>query len=383
MVSNYLQSVEQNREDMLRFFEELHSFPELGYEEKETSEKLARMLESAGFEVERNVGGTTGVIGTLRGKEPGVVLAIRSDMDALPIEEKSGHPNPSRNPGVMHACGHDAHMTIVLYTALIAARTGIRRGTLKVVFQPAEELLTGALSMLKSGSLEDVEEMVGLHLRPIQEAKLGEASPSLIHGSAYMVTVSVEGKSAHGARPHLGVNAADAAALIVQNINSIRVDPRVSHSFKTTSITAGGKAPNIIPESATLTVDVRAQSNDTMKDILEKIENAVLAGAQAVGAKGVLEKVFGVPSPEYDEKLVGEMRIAIEEVLGNSLPPIVSPGAEDFHYYATEGKIRTAYMALGANLEPGLHSEKMRFDPEAIITGTKIMTTLVAGKLID
>jgi len=105
MTDKYLQSVEKYREEMLRFFGELHSFPELGYEEKETSEKLARSLESAGFEVERNVGGTTGVIGTLRGKEPGVVLAIRSDMDALPIEEKSGHPNPSRNPGVMHAVG--------------------------------------------------------------------------------------------------------------------------------------------------------------------------------------------------------------------------------------------------------------------------------------
>lgn len=376
-------SVEEKYEEMLRFCDELHSFPELGYEEKVTSEKLADRLESAGFEVKRNVGGTTGVIGTLRGKEPGTTFAIRADMDALPIEEKSGHPHSSRNPGVMHACGHDAHMTIVLYTAIIAAKVGISRGILKVVFQPAEELLTGATSMLKSGELDDVEEMVGLHLRPIQEAKLGEASPSLIHGSAYMVTAEIEGKSAHGARPHLGVNAADAAALIVQNVNAIRVDPRVSHSFKVTSIAAGGKASNIIPESATLIIDVRAQNNDTMKEILGKIGNAVVSGAQAVEAKGVLKKVSGVPSPEYDEALVKEMKVAIERVLGKSLPPIVTPGAEDFHFYATEGRIKTAYMALGANLEPGLHSESMRFDPEALLIGTKIMTALVAAKMID
>lgn len=382
MQNNNFEKVEKKREEMLAFCDELHSFPELGFKEEKTSEKLARVLESEGFKVERHVSGATGVIGTLKGEEPGPIFALRADMDALPIDESSGHPHSSQNLGVMHACGHDAHMTIVLYAAILAARTGIKRGTLKVVFQPAEELLTGALSMLKSGLLDDVEEMIGLHLRPIQEAKLGEASPALVHGSAYVVTAGVEGRSAHGARPHLGINAADAAASIVQNINAIRVDPRVSHSFKTTSITAGGKATNIIPESARLVVDVRAQNNETMNEILGKIENAVITGAQSVGAKGVLEKVVGVPSPEYDEKLIEEARLAIEEVLGKSLPPIVTPGAEDFHFYATEGKIRTAYIALGANLEPGLHNEKMRFDPEAIIIGTKILSALLMKKMV-
>lgn len=382
MLDDILKKVEAKREEIFAFSDELHSFPELGYKEEKTAAKLASALEAAGFSVERNVGGCTGVIGTLKGSEPGPVFAVRADMDALPIQEDSGHPHSSQNPGVMHACGHDAHMTIVLYASILAAQAGIRKGTLKVVFQPAEELLTGALSILKSGLVSDVDEMVGLHLRPIQEARLGEASPALMHGSAYVVRAAIEGKSAHGARPHLGINSADAAAAVVGCINAVRVDPRVSHSFKTTSIIAGGKASNIIPESAQLVIDVRAQNNETMKEILEKLETAVVHGALAVGAKGVIESVQGTPSAEYNDDLVEEVRQTICEVLGSSLPAIVSPGAEDFHFYATEGKIKTAYIGLGADLEPGLHSEKMRYNPEALIIGAKILTALLTKKLL-
>lgn len=382
MLNDLLKKVEAKRDEIFAFSDELHSFPELGYKEEKTAARLAAALEAAGFSVETNVGGCTGVIGTLKGGEPGPIFAMRADMDALPIEEDSGHPHSSKNPGVMHACGHDAHMTIVLHAAILAAQAGIRKGTLKVIFQPAEELLTGALSILKSGLVSDVDEMVGLHLRPIQEARLGEASPALMHGSAYVVRAAIEGKSSHGARPHLGINSADAAAAVVGCINAVRVDPRVSHSFKTTSILAGGKASNIIPESAKLVIDVRAQNNETMKEILEKLETAVVHGAQAVGARGVIESVQGTPSAEYNDGLVEEVRQAICEVLGSSLPAIVSPGAEDFHFYATEGKIKTAYIGLGADLEPGLHSEKMRYNPEALITGTKILVALLSKKML-
>lgn len=382
MLSRLFNEVEANRDNIFDTFNELHSFPELGYEEEKTAGKLADILEAEGFSVERRVGGTTGVIGTLKGSAPGPVFALRADMDALPIDEDSGHPFSSQNRGVMHACGHDAHSTIVLFAALIAARAGVAMGTLKAVFQPAEELLTGALSMLKSGLLADVDEMAGLHLRPIQEARLGEASPALMHGSSYVVNIAVEGQSAHGARPHLGINAVDGAAAIVNAINAIRVDARVSHSFKTTSIIAGGKASNIIPDSAKMVVDVRAQTNETMKEILEKIEQAAVYGAKSVGATASVESMKGVPAAEYNPGLTEEMRLAIEDVLGSSLPPIVSPGGEDFHFFATEGKIKTAYMALGADLEPGLHSEKMRFNPEALITGTKILCALLARKML-
>lgn len=156
MLKKLLNEAEAGRDRILSFFNDLHSFPELGFEEERTAAKLADALEAEGFTVERNVGGTTGVIGTLKGRSPGPVFALRADMDALPIDEDSGHPFSSQNRGVMHAYGPDAHSTIVLFAALFAARAGIARGTLKVLFQPAEELLTGALSMLKSGRLSDV-----------------------------------------------------------------------------------------------------------------------------------------------------------------------------------------------------------------------------------
>lgn len=131
-----------------------------------------------------------------------------------------------------------------------------------------------------------------------------------------------------------------------------------------------------------MVVDVRAQTNETMQEILEKIDRASEYGAKSVGATAAIESTKGVPAAEYDPALTEEMRLAIEDVLGSSLPPIVSPGGEDFHFFATEGKIKTAYLALGADLEPGLHSEKMRFDPEALIIGTKILCALLARKVL-
>ncbi|MFZ5943075.1 MAG: amidohydrolase [Bacillota bacterium] len=361
-------------EEIIKVYEKLHSMPELGMEEKETANYLAQSLEEKGFKVYRNAGNSTGVVGVFKGEEPGPVVALRADMDALPFTIDG-------NLKVIHACGHDANCTMVLMAALEAAQRGIGRGSLKIVFQPAEETLQGAKLILNSGFVDDVEEMYGIHLRPIQEAKLGEATPALCHGSAYVIKAQIKGKAAHGARPHLGINVIDAAANIVHAINAIRVNPVVPHSIKTTKLAAGGEAFNIIPDTAHLVFDLRAQSNQLMELLIEKTVNAVQNGAASIGAEAEVEILGGVPGADYHHELVENAQKAIQQVLGKSLGPVLTPGGEDFHFYARQGKIKTAYIGLGADLEPGLHHQDMSFNLEALNHGVEILNTLIKDRL--
>jgi amidohydrolase len=373
--ANHLkETISENRAEIFAVFHELHAMPELGMEEVRTSAYLADSLERSGFTVERGVSGSTGIVGTLRGEEKGPVVALRADMDALPFTIDGEQRN-------IHACGHDANCTMVLMAALTLVRIGIKKGTLKIVFQPAEETLKGARVMIASGLLRDIDALFGIHLRPIQEARLGQATPALYHGSSYLMTAKITGVAAHGARPHLGVNSIDAAAAVVNGINAIRLDPSVPYSVKTTRLWAGGPAHNVIPETAEMTFDLRAQTNDAMEQLLEKTENVVRSCAESFGAKGEILSREGVPAAEYDQELIQEAKQAIEDTLGTALDPMSTPGGEDFHFYSTEGKIRTAYIGLGADLRPGLHHPEMSFDEEALVHGTRILTAIVKNRL--
>ena len=161
---------------VLATYDALHAMPEVGFAEFKTSAWLAEKIAAAGFSVTTGVGGT-GIVAVLKGKEPGPVVALRADMDALE------HVVDGKDVCV-HSCGHDAHCTMVLSAAQELAATGITRGTLKILFQPAEEKLFGATRMIEAGALDDVDVVLGIHLRPIQEAKTGQATPALYHGSS-------------------------------------------------------------------------------------------------------------------------------------------------------------------------------------------------------
>lgn len=358
----------------------LHEAPELGMKEVNTAAVLADMLQKAGYEVHVGAEGCPAVIGTLRGTEPGQVIALRADMDALPMTETSGVPWASKVPGVAHTCGHDANMTMVLFAAKAVAAAGLRRGTLKIVFQPGEEVFGGALAIVRSGLVKDVEEMVGVHLRPGSEAKLGEATPAAHHGASRMVRMKIRGKASHGARPHLGINAVDVGVNIVNAIYSIHMDPAVSHSAKVTQFISHGTAANIVPAEVDLSFDVRSRTNSLMAEFMPRIETVARAVAEAFGAEITIQH-GGVVAAEYDAAVIASLRSSIEAVLGSSLPEYAMPGGEDFHFFATEGGIRTAYMGLGANLEPGLHNGDMHFDLDALPLGAKILSHYVGSKL--
>ena len=349
-------------------YDALHAMPEVAFAEHRTSAWLAEKVKAAGFIVMTGVGGT-GIVATLKGKEPGPTVALRADMDALAYTVNG-------EDVCVHSCGHDAHSSMVLTAAEELAKADIRRGTLKILFQPAEETVLGALKMIEAGALDDVDVVIGIHLRPIQEAKTGQATPALYHGSSYIMEATINGRTAHGARPHLGINAIDAAAAVVNAVNAIHLNPVVPWTCKVTKLHAGGAALNVIPDKAEMALDLRTQQNAAMDALLDKAEKAIKAGAATVGATAETTVKGGVPGAEYHPEIIELARDAIRAVLGEQglLDPIVTPGGEDFHNFVkARPKVKAGYVGLGCNLSPGLHDPTMKFDRSAMIHGTNIL----------
>lgn len=351
----------------------LHSIPEIGCNEYKTSKFIGQELKKFGYKVVEGIA-NTGIIASIESQVKGPVLAIRADMDALEFEIEGKKLN-------IHACGHDANSSMVLAAAKEVAKAGISKGKIVFIFQPAEEILGGAREIAKSGVIDDVEEIVGIHLRPIQEAKLGEATPALYHGASKTIKVRVKGLASHGARPHLGVNTIDAAVLAINAVNAIKVDPRVPHSAKVTKITTAGSSYNVIPDTTNMVLDIRAQTNEVMKELVEKIVKAINTGVEAVGAKAEVEVGTGVPAAEYNDEMINISKEAITEVLGSALEPIVTPGGEDFHFYTKLLNVKSSYIGLGANLVPGLHHPEMKFDLKALEYGKEILEKIVLRRL--
>ena len=356
----------------LRYFQALHKMPELSGQEKETSHYIARQLRSFGLEVKCDIEGSTAVAATLRGSQPGPVLALRADMDALPFVGEDG------SPCAIHACGHDAHSAMLLATAQrIAAEGVLPRGEIRFIFQPAEELATGAKMLLKSGILEGVDGIVGIHLRSRQEAELHEATPCLCHGATGLLRARILGSNAHAAQPHQGINAIDAAALAVMSINAVRVDPQIPHSAKVTGITSHGSAVNIIPAEADLSVDLRAQTNPVMQQLLEKVSDAMHAAAACIGASAELGAPSVTAAAEPDSRMTELARQAMEGVVERIIPVIRTSGGEDFHFFSSLGHIPSAFIGLGCGMTSQLHKPDMSFDHTALEDGTRILCNFV------
>lgn len=374
------QWIEAHKDGIFDDYKRLHQIPELGYQEVKTQAFLIKALEKEDFSVRCREGGT-GFAATLESGEPGVVFALRAEMDALPLEERSGVPWASKHPGVMHACGHDANCVMTLWTARALKALGLRRGTLKLLYQPAEELLTGARAMLKTDLLRGVEEMVAIHLKGVGDLKEHEACAGGGHSAAVHLHADIQGRSAHGGYPHDGVNALMAASLAVQAVSSLFFDAKIPHSVKPTRLTAGSTAHNIVPRFAEMSFDLRSRSNALMREMLEKTSAAIENAVACNGACATLEVRADVPAAQEDPELLREAADAVGAVLGKCLPPLVGLGSEDFHCYAVEGGVRTAIIGLGANLRPGVHTNDMTFNLDALVEGVKILGLLSASKL--
>ncbi len=350
-------------------FEQLHRIPEPGFQEVKTSALIEDELKKMGFAVERVA--ATGLLATLDSGKSGPVLGVRADMDALAYEMD----------GIIeyrHTCGHDAHSAMVLAAVRTIKGEGIDRGKLVAVFQPAEEILGGAKALIQSGKLSELTDIVGIHIRPNQEGRTGEATAALRHSAAAPVKIRIKGLASHASRPHLGVNAAEAAVLIAHAVSLIHADPNVAHSIKVTKINTGDGAGNVIPDSASVYIDVRAQNNEVMETIIEKLRAAISQSVKAIGAE-VEYQIDFCPAAEFSEETVEINRKAICDVLGEEglLPEILTPGSEDFHFFAKELGVRAGYIGLGADVTPGLHHPDMTFDRKALDFGRRILEQVI------
>ncbi len=359
--------------NIIETYDYLHTIPEVGFEEVQTAAFLATELEKLGLKVTRNVG-KTGVVGMYDSGVAGPTLMVRADMDALPFVTDEGEKYNK------HACGHDAHCAMQLEAVKNALST-IKKGKLKVLFQPAEEILTGALAIIDAGVIDDVDIALGMHVRPIQDIEDGTLAPAVKHSASTFIHVHIEGVGTHASRPHLGVNALEAATQIVNAVNAIKVNPTLAWSCKVTGIHGGMLASNIIPDKAKMIFDVRAQTNELMDELLKKFEMAVVNGAAAVGAKAEVVFPGGViPAAQLNDEMTAMIAETIKEVMGEDKlrPEILNPGGEDFHYYAYKfPNLKAGYFGVGAGVTPGLHAKDMELNKNSLENGAKVMAAMI------
>ena len=352
-------------------FAHLHANPEISWEEVQTTSYIKDLFAKKNCKITTFDDSTGLVIDVGKGKP---VIALRADIDAL-WQEVDGKFQAN------HSCGHDAHMTIVIGTLLaILERQEPINATLRFIFQPAEEKGTGALALVEKGVVDDVDYLYGMHLRPKEELKNGQFSPAIQHGAAKIIEGIIRGEDAHGARPHLNVNAIQVGAEFLQSLSHIQINPIIPHSVKMTTFHAGGKSPNIIPGNATFSIDVRAQTNDVMQELTEKVEKIATTLANYHQIEIELMVSSNVAAAVLDDDAIGFMAEAIKTSIGEEkLSPIISTtGGDDFHFYTIKRPhIKATMLAIGCDLLPGLHHPDMTFNRDVIPQAVEIMTRVM------
>jgi len=314
------EEVAKRLDSMVALRRDFHRHPELSFQETRTSEIIAERLTKAGLEVKTGIAGQTGVVGILRGDRPGKTIAWRADIDALPLTELLAAPFTSGTKGVMHACGHDGHTAIAITAAeILAARRAELPGTVVFIFQPAEELLSGAKPMIEAGVLENprVDEIYGLHLTT-QDAT-GTVNvrrgPTMASGDGF--NVEVTGKGGHGAYPHLSVDPMTAAAHILIGMQSLvtkEVAAKETVVLSVGQIMAGTKN-NIIPDKAVMRGTLRTFDMDVREQLLGRLQSFVSDMARAYRAEARLDLTMGCPpviNPEKETDLV--RRCCVDEL---------------------------------------------------------------------
>lgn len=337
---------------------DIHSHPELSQHEERTAELTAKVLENLGLEVTRNVGGF-GVVGLLRGNNEGKTVALRADMDALPLTEETGLEFASQTQGVMHACGHDTHTAMLLGAACALSEMREKiRGNIKFIFQPAEELnpTGGAPGMIREGVLENphVDGLIALHVWPLFETGKIALRSGPAMAASDRIFLTVKGKSAHGSRPDQGLDAIVASAHVItglQTIISRSVSP-LDSSVLTIGTIHGGYRYNVIPDSVKLEGTVRNLNPDVQNRMPELITRTAKGIAESLGAACDVEYIKGYPPLVNDAGMVNIASDAVKKNLGeNALIIADQPdlAAEDFAFFARE---RPAVMAwLGCRPE--------------------------------
>ncbi len=364
----------------------LHAHPELGFKEVETAEFVARRLRALGLEVQTGVA-RTGVVALIRGEKPGKTVLLRADLDALPIQEENDVPYASRNQGVMHACGHDAHTAILLNAARVLVEHRDRlAGTVKLVFQPCEEQAPGgAVAMIAEGVLENPKVDAAFALHVSQDGPVGTVSTSdgPVMAAADTFTLRLTGVGGHGAYPHQCIDPVVAAAqitLALQTIVSREVDPMQSAVITVGAIHAGN-APNIIPQTCTMTGTVRSFDEGVRRHLARRIEEVASGIAHALRLECVCHYSFGNPAVVNDPAMTALVFEAARGVVpvDRVLVEVPSMGAEDFSSFLE--RVPGSFFFLGTrnpdrNLVYGHHHPRFDMDESALPAGVDMMVAV-------
>ncbi|WP_126244903.1 M20 metallopeptidase family protein [Chitinophaga rhizosphaerae] len=373
--------------DLVACRRHLHSHPELSFQEFETSKFIQQQLESWGVTYRAGVAGT-GVVALIEGKNPGKkVIALRGDIDALPIEEANDVPYKSQNPGIMHACGHDVHTTVALGAARILQQLrGEFEGTVKILFQPGEEKHPGGASlMIQEGALENPkpEAILGLHVLPAMETGLLGFREGKYMASADEIYITVKSKGGHAAAPHLTADTILIASNLVVSLQQIISRNNDPFSPSVLSICAfnGGHTTNVIPSEVKLMGTFRAMDETWRFKAHELIRKQATELVHAMGADIDIDILVGYPTLYNNEAVTANARKLAEDYLGtdNVVDTELRMGAEDFAFYSQV--IPACFFRLGTGnkakgITSGVHTPKFDIDERALEIGAGTMAYL-------
>ncbi|MEZ5659951.1 MAG: M20 aminoacylase family protein [Burkholderiaceae bacterium] len=381
-------SIADLHQEMTSWRHDIHAHPELGFQESRTADLVARELESFGIEVHRGIG-KTGLVGVLRAGDGGGRIGLRADMDALPIHEANQFSHKSTHSGVMHACGHDGHTTMLLGAAKYLAATRRFNGTVHFIFQPAEEGLGGAQAMIADGLFErfPCDAIFGMHNRP--RSPVGRFSvhsgPAMAGGAFF--DIDIEGVGAHGARPESGIDALMVGTQIantLQTIVSRNVPPLDSAVVSITQFHAGD-AYNVIPQRARLSGTVRAFTDQTMALVERNMRRIAQGCAEAMGASAQVDfRVNFAPTINNVEQARVAAAICTELVGADQVdldPPLIL-ASEDFSYMLRE--VPGCYLFIGNGDADGaceVHNPGYDFNDALLPLGASFFARLIETRL--
>lgn len=390
---NFLHEARKIEDELLTIRRHLHKFPELSHKEYATTQFIKDRLAAYGIHEYASLPGT-GVIAFIRGSKPGKTVAIRADIDALPITEETGLEYASVNDGVMHACGHDVHTTVALGCAkLLQAVKHELRGTVKCIFQPAEEILQGARYIIDAGGLDQpaVDAIMGLHCWPdIPVGTIGIRRKPMMAASDTF-TIRVYGKQGHAAHPHKCVDPIVISGQIVNNLQTIvsREIPPTDPLVITVGKIQGGTAHNIIPNMVEMFGTVRSLNPDLRNKIPAMMTRIVEGTAAVMRGKAEIDYQFGTPPVLSDDTLNSIVEKTTQSLLGeDKLVNLANPsmGSEDFAFYLE--KIPGVFFRLGIYSDQlgarvPLHSPSFKVDEACLPVGVAVMSHSAYSYLME
>ena len=380
---DFMKEAKAIESEIVAWRRDFHKHPELSFEEVRTAGIISEHLTKLGIEHRTGLG-KTGIVGYLHGKEDGPVIMLRFDIDALPIPQESDLDYASVYPGKMHGCGHDGHAAMGMGVAsILSENKDSFNGTIMLVFQPAEEVASGAQAMVDDGALDPMPEMAfGIHVHSRTKKGVVKLEPGPVLAAADMFEFTVYGKGGHGAEPHDTVDPIVITSQIINNIQMIvsrNVNPLDVAVVSIGSIHAGD-APNVIADSCHVRGNIRTYLPETREMVHERIQQIVESTAKANGATSEFKLIYGVPATVNNPEITEEIFPILEKLIGvdNISKDARATPSEDMSIFLQ--KAPGAYLVLGAGGDdfPPHHNPKFHWDDSLLSTGVAIMCEIAA-----